>query len=197
LRLEVAGAAALLVFFGRPTPSATRYARLFLRELRDVDCRTKTFSCSICGADGVFALEEPCKDTGTEDYRLDQRVSCQDGRSTDGARRTREGIALPSSDQLAQAQPCSRNTDRKAHLDPKTQVGPFRYAESTSDWIVTRGWGTGDAPMCGTDNARSRDRWRLFPIEQVPQASRETWTAPPGKDGDSSVASAEGAPLAM
>jgi hypothetical protein len=53
-----------------------------------------------------------------------------DGRSTDGARRAREGIALPNSDQLKQAQPCSRNTDRKAHLDPKTQVGLFRYAES-------------------------------------------------------------------
>jgi len=51
-----------------------RYARLFLRELRDVDYRTKTFSCSICGADGAIALEEPCKDTGMEDYRLDQRV---------------------------------------------------------------------------------------------------------------------------
>jgi hypothetical protein len=51
-----------------------RYARLFLRELRDVDYRTKTFSCSICGANGALALEEPCKDTGMEDYRLDQRV---------------------------------------------------------------------------------------------------------------------------
>jgi hypothetical protein len=84
--LEVAGAAALLVFFGRPTPPATRYARLFLRELRDVDCRTKTFSCSICGADGVFALEEPCKDTGMEDYRLDQRVDELPGRKIDGRR---------------------------------------------------------------------------------------------------------------
>jgi hypothetical protein len=70
--LEVAGAAALLVFFGRPTPPATRYARLVLRELRDVDYRTKT--CSICGADGALALEQPCKDTGMEDYRIDQRV---------------------------------------------------------------------------------------------------------------------------
>jgi hypothetical protein len=51
-----------------------RYARLFLRELRDVDYRTKSFSCSICGADGAMALEEPCKDTGMEDYHLDQRV---------------------------------------------------------------------------------------------------------------------------
>ena len=44
-----------------------RYARLHLGELRDVDYRTKTFSCSICGADGAMALEEPCKDTGMED----------------------------------------------------------------------------------------------------------------------------------
>ena len=54
-----------------------RYARLFLRELRDVDYRTKSFSCSICGADGAMALDEPCKDTGMEDYRLDQRVDPQ------------------------------------------------------------------------------------------------------------------------
>jgi hypothetical protein len=49
-----------------------RYARLNLAAL--VDYRIKTFSCSICGADGALALEEPCKDTGMEDYRLDQRV---------------------------------------------------------------------------------------------------------------------------
>jgi hypothetical protein len=54
-----------------------RYARLHIGELRDVDYRTKTFSCSICGADGAMALEEPCKDTGMEDYRLDQRVDPQ------------------------------------------------------------------------------------------------------------------------
>ena len=29
--------------------------------------RTKTFSCSICGADGAIALEEPCKDTLMKD----------------------------------------------------------------------------------------------------------------------------------
>jgi len=54
-----------------------RYARLHLGQLRDVDYRTKTFSCSICGADGAMALDEPCKDTGMEDYRLDQRVDPQ------------------------------------------------------------------------------------------------------------------------
>jgi hypothetical protein len=54
-----------------------RYARLHLGELHDVDSRTKTFSCSICGSDGAMALEEPCKDTGMEDYRLDQRVNPQ------------------------------------------------------------------------------------------------------------------------
>ena len=51
-----------------------RYAPLRLAGLHEVDYRTKTFSCSICGADGAIALEEPCKDTGMEDYRLDQRV---------------------------------------------------------------------------------------------------------------------------
>jgi hypothetical protein len=50
------------------------YARLHLRELRDVDYRTKTFSCSIYGSDGAMALDEPCKDTGVKDYRLDQRI---------------------------------------------------------------------------------------------------------------------------
>ena len=54
-----------------------RYAQLHLGELRGVDYRTKTFSCSICGSDGAMALEEPCKDTGMEDYRLDQRVDPQ------------------------------------------------------------------------------------------------------------------------
>ena len=52
-------------------------ATLHLRELRNVDYRTKTFSCSICGCDGAMALNEPCKDTGMEDYRLDQRVDPQ------------------------------------------------------------------------------------------------------------------------
>src|SRR5580693_10790437 len=60
--------------------SCRRYARLHLRELRDVDYRTKTFSCSICGSDGAMALDEPCKDTGMEDYRLDQRVDPAAGR---------------------------------------------------------------------------------------------------------------------
>ena len=86
LRLEVAGAAALLVFFGRPTPSATRYTRLFLRKLRDIDYRTKIFSCSTYGADGALALEASCKDTGMEDYRLDQRVDELPGRKIDGRR---------------------------------------------------------------------------------------------------------------
>ena len=54
-----------------------RYARLKLAGLHDADYRTKTFSCSICGADGAIALEEPCKDTGMKDYRLDQRVDPQ------------------------------------------------------------------------------------------------------------------------
>jgi hypothetical protein len=52
-----------------------RYARLHLGELRDVDYRTKTFGCSICDSDGAMALDEPCKDTGMEDLRFDQRCS--------------------------------------------------------------------------------------------------------------------------
>jgi hypothetical protein len=54
----------LINFLRETDPPATRSARLFLRKLRDLDCRTKTFSCSICGADGALALEDPCKDTG-------------------------------------------------------------------------------------------------------------------------------------
>ena len=45
-----------------------RYARLNLRELRDVDYRTKTFSCSICGSAGAMALDETHKDTWMKDY---------------------------------------------------------------------------------------------------------------------------------
>jgi hypothetical protein len=50
---------------------------LTFRKLRDVNYRTKTFSCSICGADGALALEEPFRDSGMEDYRLEQRVDAQ------------------------------------------------------------------------------------------------------------------------
>jgi hypothetical protein len=49
-----------------------RYARLYLAEIRDTDYRTKTFSCSRCGADGALALSEPNTETGMTDYQLDQ-----------------------------------------------------------------------------------------------------------------------------
>jgi hypothetical protein len=51
-----------------------RYARLFLRELRDVDYRTKTFSCSIVAPTARSRSRSPAKTPGLEDYRLDQRV---------------------------------------------------------------------------------------------------------------------------
>ena len=39
-----------------------RYARLKLRGLHDVDYRTKTFSCSVCGSEAYFCLIEPTKE---------------------------------------------------------------------------------------------------------------------------------------
>jgi hypothetical protein len=49
-----------------------RYARLYLAEIRDIDYRTKTFSCCRCGADGALAITEPNTETGMTDYQLDQ-----------------------------------------------------------------------------------------------------------------------------
>jgi hypothetical protein len=49
-----------------------RYARLYLADIRDTDYRTKTFSCSRCGADGALAITEPNTETGMTDYQLDQ-----------------------------------------------------------------------------------------------------------------------------
>jgi hypothetical protein len=50
-----------------------RYARLKLAGLHDVDYRTKTFSCSICGSDAYLCLVEPITETGMWDYRLNER----------------------------------------------------------------------------------------------------------------------------
>jgi hypothetical protein len=50
-----------------------RYARLSLAGLHDVDSRTKTFSCSMCGSAAYFCVVEPIKERGMEDYRLDER----------------------------------------------------------------------------------------------------------------------------
>ena len=49
-----------------------RYARLNLAGLHDLDYRTKTFSCSRCGAEAWLCVVEPIKETGLEDYRLDE-----------------------------------------------------------------------------------------------------------------------------
>ena len=38
-----------------------------------MDYRTKTFSCSVCGAEAYFCLAEPTKEFGMHDYRLDER----------------------------------------------------------------------------------------------------------------------------
>ena len=50
-----------------------RYARLKLAGLQNVDYRTKTFSCSVCGSEAYFCLIEPIRERGMEDYRLDER----------------------------------------------------------------------------------------------------------------------------
>jgi hypothetical protein len=44
-----------------------------LAGLHDVDYRTKTFSCSVCGSKAYFCLVEPTKEFGMHDYRLDER----------------------------------------------------------------------------------------------------------------------------
>jgi hypothetical protein len=49
-----------------------RYARLKLAGLHDLDYRTKTFSCSRCGAEAWLCVVEPIKETGLEDYHLDE-----------------------------------------------------------------------------------------------------------------------------
>ena len=50
-----------------------RYARLHIDpELRDIDYRTKTFSCYRCGADASVCVVEPTKEPGMEDYCLDE-----------------------------------------------------------------------------------------------------------------------------
>ena len=48
-----------------------RYARFRMGDLADADYRSKTFSCSRCGAEAYLALVEPVKETGMADYRLD------------------------------------------------------------------------------------------------------------------------------
>ena len=49
-----------------------RYARLRLTGLLEVDYRTRTFSCSRCGAEAFVAVVKPNQERGMEDYRLDE-----------------------------------------------------------------------------------------------------------------------------
>jgi hypothetical protein len=49
-----------------------RYARLFLRELRDVDYRTKTFSCSIVAPTARSRSRSPAKTPG---WRITASIS--------------------------------------------------------------------------------------------------------------------------
>jgi hypothetical protein len=65
-----------------------RYAPLKLAGLHDVDYRTKTFSCSVCGSEAYFCLVEPTKEFGMHDYRLDERE--QPERHPDAVRRLTE-----------------------------------------------------------------------------------------------------------
>jgi hypothetical protein len=52
-----------------------RFALLQLgaHELRDVDYRTKRFSCSVCGEEAWLTVTDPRTEHGMGDYRLDQR----------------------------------------------------------------------------------------------------------------------------
>jgi hypothetical protein len=52
-----------------------RFALLQLgpHKLRDVDSRTKRFSCSVCGDEAWLTVTDPRTERGMKDYRLDQR----------------------------------------------------------------------------------------------------------------------------
>jgi hypothetical protein len=43
------------------------------QKLRDIDSRTKRFSCSACGEEAWLTVTDPRSERGMEDYRLDQR----------------------------------------------------------------------------------------------------------------------------
>ena len=49
-----------------------RYVPLKIGGLQDVDYRTKTFSCSRCGAAAYIAVVEPINETGMQDYRVEE-----------------------------------------------------------------------------------------------------------------------------
>jgi hypothetical protein len=48
-----------------------RYASLKIGGLEEVDYRSKTFSCSRCGAEAYLTLIEPVREAGMADYTLD------------------------------------------------------------------------------------------------------------------------------
>ena len=48
-----------------------RHIRLELGGLRDLDYRSRTFSCSVCGGSGSLAIIDPTTQAGTQDYRFD------------------------------------------------------------------------------------------------------------------------------
>src|SRR5262249_51422555 len=50
-----------------------RYARLQIGALMEVDYRSKTFSCSVCGDAASLCVVEPITEPGMQDYRLDER----------------------------------------------------------------------------------------------------------------------------
>jgi hypothetical protein len=55
-----------------PCDVCRRYGAFRIAGLGDVDYRTKTFSCSACGAEAYLCLVEPVREMGMEDYRLDE-----------------------------------------------------------------------------------------------------------------------------
>jgi hypothetical protein len=50
-----------------------RFVHLPIGGLRDVDYRTRTFSCSVCGAAGYLAISDPRTERGMEDFKPDPR----------------------------------------------------------------------------------------------------------------------------
>jgi hypothetical protein len=72
-----------------------RYARLKLAGLHDVDYRTKTFSCSVCGSEAYFCLIEPITEYCMTDYRLDEVEKPE--RHPDAVKRLTDRPRLPIS----------------------------------------------------------------------------------------------------
>ena len=86
------------------------HARLKARGLHDVDYRTKTFSCSVCGSEAYFCLVEPTKEFGMHDYRLDERE--QPERHPDAVKRLTEEQRRPISSRGGEL-PCRKFNGRR------------------------------------------------------------------------------------